>query len=438
MLLIYLPQHTSRSKYIFDKIFAEEFGILYDTTSDRSRFERYPEEKINYSEKKFSDEIFIKATALLFESTIHKTELQITEKNSVKVLFTNDSSCDMGFDIFAAAFYMLTRYEEYLPFSPDKYGRFDAKDSIAYKNDFLQIPVVDQWIRLLKSILQKKFEDLLFKPSQFKAIVTYDIDVAYKFKGRNWTRTAGSILKDIISLNLRNLHERYDVLRRKKNDPWDIYEYLKVNILNNNLQSIFFFLLSNLSKHDRNLNYKNRLMQQLVKEITSFSEIGIHPSFYTSSSFEKIILEKRRLEKLSGKPVTKSRQHFLKFTLPDTYNYLLKAGIREDYSMGFPDRPGFRAGTCKPFYFHDLRNGCTTSLKIFPVTCMEATFIYYTQLSPEASLTQILNLLKETHENRGLFISIWHNENLRDIGSNKGWRLIHDDMISQIQSFLKK
>ena len=92
----------------------------------------------------------------------------------------------MGFDIFSAIFFMVSRYEEYLPFTPDRHGRFKATDTLAYKNNFLQIPVVDTWINLFKSILQKKFPAIKLLPSYFKAIVTYDIDVAYKFKGKKF------------------------------------------------------------------------------------------------------------------------------------------------------------------------------------------------------------------------------------------------------------
>ncbi|HVZ95622.1 MAG TPA: polysaccharide deacetylase family protein [Chitinophagaceae bacterium] len=432
MLLLYLPQITSRCKYIFDKIFTGELGLSYTTTSEPLLFKNYPGKKINYSDKRFSDEIFIKAAALLFENTIHATDLHISEKNGLKVLFTNDSSCDAGFDIFAAAFYMISRYEEYLPFTPDQYGRFDAKDSIAYKNDFLQIPVVDRWIGLLKNMLQKKFGNLLFKPSQFRAIVTYDIDVAYKFEGRSFVRNAGSIAKDVLSLNFKNIRQRNDVLKRHTTDPWDTYAYLKEKIEANRLPSIFFFLLAGLSKHDRNLDFRSPVMKQLAKSISAFSEIGIHPSFYSSSSLEKIIDEKKRLEEISGKQVTKSRQHFLKFELPDTYNYLIKAGIREDYSMGFPYEAGFRAGTCRPFAYYDLKNETAADLTIFPVTLMEGNFMKEKKFNKEKIIQTISKLLEEVKKTGGTFISIWHNHTVSDTNGSNHWRHIHEQMIEKI------
>jgi hypothetical protein len=44
---------------------------------------------------------------------------------------------DLPFDPLAATFYLVSRYEEYLPFIPDEHGRFPAKQSFAFSNGFL-------------------------------------------------------------------------------------------------------------------------------------------------------------------------------------------------------------------------------------------------------------------------------------------------------------
>jgi hypothetical protein len=176
-------------------------------------------------------------------------------------------------------------------------------------------------------------------------------------------------------------------------------------------------------------------MKKLISKIKASSGIGIHPSFTTTDFPEKILVEKERLEHIADKTITKSRQHFLKFKLPDTYNSLLAAGITEDYSMGFPEAPGFRAGTCQPFYFYDLKNEKATHLKIFPVSCMDATFIHYSKISAEKSLFAILNLMKEIKKADGVFIPIWHNNYL---GESKKWKSVHDKTILQIKAYSKK
>ena len=362
---------------------------MYETTTDPTIFKLHQQEKINYSFSRFQDEFFIKAAPLLFENSIRKVDPTAEEKYQTKVLFPNDSSCDMGFDIFSAVFFMVSRYEEYLPFVPDTHGVFKATESLAYKNNFLQIPVADKWIDLFKNILQKKFSNIRLRPSYFKAILTYDIDVAYKFKGRNFKRIAGGTIKNAANFNFKDIYDRIQTLTNKNSDPWDTYNYLRQTIVDKKLNSIFFFLLGDRSRHDRNLNYKNPLVKKLINSITAFSDIGIHPSYVTTSFPEKISIEKKRLEILSGKQIYKSRQHYLRFILPETYNSLIAAGITEDYSMGFSDVPGFRAGTCKPFYFYDLKNEKSPGLKIFPITLMEGNFMESKDVIALASIKKI-------------------------------------------------
>ena len=433
MLLIYLNEISPRCQYVFDLIFKEELGIAFQTTSDVKEFEDYSGQKINYSDTRISNGFFIKAAPLLFENEIKKQEIQVAEKKNIKVLFPNEED-DLGFDIFSAVFYLVSRYEEYLPFSADKFARFKASDTLAFKNDFLQKPMVNIWIEIFKKTLKDKFEQMEFNSSAFTAIVTYDIDVAYKFKGRSFGRTLGSALKDLLGFNVQDFKERIQTLLQSKKDPWDVYEDLEKIILQNKLSSIFFFLLADKSEHDRNLDYQNPAIKKLVNQVKTFSEIGIHPSFHTSSFPEKILIEKERLKKLSTEQINKSRQHYLKFKLPDTFNALLQSGITEDYSMGFPETPGFRAGICKPFYFYDLKNEKASSLKIFPLTCMDATFIYYLEKSPEKSLMEMLNLMKEVKKVNGVFIPIFHNDIL---GGNEKWKSVHDKVLLQIKSYLK-
>ena len=431
MLLIYLPAITPRTGYVFDLILNNELGIEYTATTNIKEFKEYGQEKINYSSARFGEEIFIKASSLLFGHSIQKINIPRENNEKATLLFPNDTSCDIGFDIFAAVFYMVSRYEEYFSFNPDKHGRFKAVESLAYRNNFLQYPVVNIWIKYLKNKLKEKFPSFQFKSSSFKAIVTYDIDIAYAFKGRNIFRLAGATVKDFLRLKFRNILKRFNSLL-SSNDPWDIYDSLKTTIKKSKLTSIFFFLLGDYSKYNKNLKYDHPLMLELIKKISSFSDIGIHPSYTSSEIPEKILIEKTRLEKISNKEINKSRQHYLRFNLPDTYNQLLQAGITEDYSMGFADMPGFRAGTCSPFYFYDLKNERTTNLKVFPTAFMDANFLHYAKLSPSESLKVILALINEVKSVDGTLISIWHNNTLSDDGIYKGWKSVHEEMIKRI------
>jgi hypothetical protein len=430
-MLIYLSEVTPRIQYVFETVFTDHLGIDFQLTTDKSEFDTCRQNKLNYSPGRISDEVFIKAHPLLFQKDILEFNVAITKKNDVTLLFPNDNACSLGFDIFSAIFYMITRYEEYMPFEADEHQRFTAVKSIAFKNNFLNLPVVEIWIEELKDLLKKEYTSINFKKHHFQSIATYDIDVAYAYKGRSFIRNLTAICKDLIQLKTKNISARFKTFLNKKNDPWNVYDFIQTTVTANNLKCIFFFLSGNYSKYDKNLHPESIEMKQLINKISSFSDIGIHPSYYSSSS-EKIKTEKKKLEKIIKKNITKSRQHFLKLTFPGTYNNLIEAGITEDYTMCFADKPGFRAGTCKPFYFYDLKQEKKTSLKIFPVTCMEGTFINYMRLSPDAALENMISLIKEVKKVNGIFISIWHNHTISETPEYSKWHGVHNLLIKKI------
>lgn len=427
MLLIYLPDITTRCEYIFELILGQHLGLQYRITKNLDEFEIYLEEKINYSGRRFSAEFFIKSSGFLQDDSIKKFTPEISTVQSMTVLFPGSDS-DTGFDIFSAAFYMVSRYEEYLPYTPDEWGRFNHTESFAYKNNFLQKPVVDLWIQHLKYQLHKKYPSLHFSNSKFNAILTYDIDVAFKYKGRNFMRTSGAIVKSLINLDFKNTLERLKTLAGSAEDPWDIYDSLREKIKTKNIQSIFFFLVGKKSMYDRNLHPGHHMMKKLVHKIKGFGEAGLHPSYYSSTRPEKFLEEKEKLEKISGHSIFKSRQHFLKFNLPDTYLQLQTIGIREDYSMGFANNSGFRAGTSQPFYFYDVKNEEVTNVKVFPITYMEGS--YLESHTPIEAQEKMLELLKEVKNVNGTFISIWHNHTLSDDYAE--WKEVHDVMLEKI------
>lgn len=431
MLLIYLPQTTARIEYIFKIVFELHLGVEYTIITDVEKFTSAAGAKLNYSDNRIGDSYFIRAQRLLFENGIHDFEILIKGSGKPTLLFPNDD--DFGMDLFAASFFLLTRYEEYLPFEPDLFGRFPAKKSIAFQHDFLEFPVVDIWINKLKEELQKRFPELTFKSRRFQSILTYDIDIAYKYKGRNFLRLVGSTFKDLVKFDFKNLHQRALVLLKIKKDSWDIYDDLKKNIQENKLNSIFFFLVGGSSRVDKNIKVSHPLMKKLIQAISGFSEIGIHPSFSSNGDRKKLELEKQNLEIVAKRKIIKSRQHFLKLKMPDTYVALIASGIKEDYTMGFPDAIGFRAGTCIPFPFFDLKENRMMELEVYPVACMEGALMRGNAITNiKDALQKILFVLNEAKNVQGTFICIWHNHTISKTLEYQEWKTIHDKMIGEL------
>ncbi|MEF8810095.1 MAG: hypothetical protein V5A47_04160 [Bacteroidales bacterium] len=114
-------------------------------TDNEAEFSNHEGPAINYSAKKLGNRLVITPTNLLFEKKIKEQEIFVTQWDTIKIFFQTNDHSSIPFDIFAASFFLVSRYEEYLPFSSDEHGRFEAKQSLAYTSSFLQEPIVDQW-----------------------------------------------------------------------------------------------------------------------------------------------------------------------------------------------------------------------------------------------------------------------------------------------------
>ncbi len=432
-MLIYLPKPGPRSRYVMELVFAETWGLPLEWTGDPARYLAHTGPKLAYASSPPPGPLGLVACGFLEEEGVRPVHPACIRVGGIPALFPVTGS-PLPFDVFAAIFFMVSRYEEYLVFSPDAHGRFPAVQSLAWKQGFLTIPVVNRWIELLRGVISQNFPDLEFRESVFRPVLTYDIDSAYAFLGRSAARTVGAGLSDLVHGRVRRVIERVRVLRGLQDDPSDTYGMIVGSRGAVRGEKIFFFPAADRGPQDRNLSINHPLVAGLARRLSQWGRTGLHPSYRSNSDPEKIRIEKNRLEKVLGQPVTISRQHFLRFRLPDTFRALLSCGIREEYSMGFADQPGFRAGTCQPFYFYDLGREQKTALRIFPITFMDGTFRDYLHRDPAASWETIKALILETQKSNGIFMSIWHNSSLSDRGDWNGWKELHDRIVREFQT----
>lgn len=429
MLLIYTHKKTSRLHYIFKLMLNELLGLKFNITEKSEEFKNYNGPKFSYTLAPLGDELFFMCKPLLFEKNIYEINLQIFEWNGLKVFFPTGKSSAFPFDVFAAAFYLVSRYEEYLPYKKDAHQRFDASESIAFKYNFLDKPLINYWANLLAEKLKSKFPDIEIKTPKYSFLSTIDIDSAFAYKEKGFVRTLGGIIKSILSLDTHNLMERVNVIIGNQKDPFDTFEYLQHITEKYKLKSIYFFLLADYGLNDKNVSHQSLKLQKLIHSIADYAEIGIHPGYASNTDKKKLYTEHQRLEKILNQHITKSRQHFLKLTLPDTYRNLIELDITDDYTMGYASQPGFRASIANSFYFYDLDSETETKLRVHPFMIMEGTFKYYLNQSPEEFSICAKKLIDETKKVNGEFISLWHNDSLSDTGIWSGWRKAFEDMI---------
>ena len=429
MLLIYVPKITNRVKYIFSFIFKNILGIEFRITRDPEEFKKHTDTKLNYSSQPFADELFFMSRTILFETGIINQNITVSEYKGSKIFFSTGKTSSLPFDPFAASFYLVSRYEEYLPQIRDKYDRFDAKESFAYQNDFLEKPVVNIWAKWIKEIIEEKYPGAVFPQKKYQYVSTIDIDNAYAYREKGLMRTIGGYFKSIIDLDFEQISERTRVLLGLEKDPYDTYD-LQLEIQKKyNFKPIYFFLLGDYGINDKNLPIESKKFQSLIKTIGDYAEIAIHPSFGSNQNPQKLEKEISRLSGVLNREITKSRQHFLKLIFPETYRNLINLDITDDYTMGFAQHIGFRAGTCTPFTFYDLDAEAETKLKIHPFAVMDATLKYYMKIAPQDAMKYIEPLIKEVKAVNGTFVSLWHNESLSNHREWHQWQSVYEETV---------
>lgn len=428
MILIYSEDISPRFDYITHLIFTQILQVKIKLTTNSAEFLKSGNPKINYSQVKFGDEIYIKPHGLLAQRGIEKVDIQPVQYKNQTCFFPGSADSAFPFDPFAATFYLVTRYEEYHETETDKFGRFPAGKSLLSEYNLLKKPVVNIWTNLLADEIVKKYPQFVFPKKKFKFISTIDIDNAWAYLNKGFWRTSGALLESALKGSLSEFTSRLKVLTGSVNDPYDTYEYLDSVFKGNEEKVKFFFLLGDYAKFDKNVSHENNNFQKLIQNISQKYDVGIHPSFagFVHGCHGKVIREAGRLKKISGKEILKSRQHYLNLKFPKTYHNLIKAGINEDYTLGFADQTGFRAGICTPFYFYDLQNEAITNLLIVPFQVMDGTLLHYLALSPKEAFNEIELLMKEVKEVGGTFVSIWHNETVNDLGEWKGFRKVFE------------
>ncbi len=430
MILIFTDEINPRVEYATQLIFRTILQTERRLITDSVTFISSDLPKLNYSKTKFGGEIYLKPHSLLFEKKIITPELQPVRFKEEKYFFASSPDSILPFDLFAAAFYLVTRFEEYNSAERDQHQRYPATQSILFKLNLLKKPVVNIWANLLAEKLQEKFPRLAFPERKFKFNPTIDIDNAWAFLHKGFIRSAGATVKNIAKSNYREIRKQFKVLAGSEKDPYDSYQYLDSVFKGNEEQVTFFFLLGDYRPFDKNISHKNRYLKKLIRTTAEKYSVGIHPS-YASGSYKnssKLRKEIRRLEKITGKKVEKSRQHFLKLTIPESYSRLIKLGITEDFTMGYPSHTGFRAGICTPFHFYDLKNESETNLRIYPFQTMDVTLRDYLRLSPGEALEQTEELMREVKNVGGTFTSIWHNESVNNRAHWRGYQLIFQEM----------
>ncbi len=339
------------------------------------------------------------------------------------------------FDPVAAAFFMLSRYEEYRSTAKDKYGRFPASKSVASIQGFLDQPIVDEYALILRSWM--KYLSPGWEPELHtgKIMLSHDIDFIRTLP--NMRKAARLIWKKRKSSSL--LTSVQDVIRHWNNerkDPGASNYFKAVKMIcdlsnKTGLESTFFFKASTPTFYDSGYNIRHPALKPLFQTIKNngFS-IGLHPSFHSFLNRKIMKREKIALESAIGQEVTECRQHYLRFKVPDTWKAQTRAGFLIDNSMAYAEIVGFRCGTCHPYHPFDIQTQSVLEITERPLIVMDSSLNDYMNLSLDQARNHIVGLAQRCVNVEGEFTLLWHNTSF--FGQWSSWGNVYKSVLIKL------
>jgi hypothetical protein len=420
-----------RIQYVFEKILGPRFGIEFHLTNDIVVFEAAENPKLVYTTK---NAIQKEADILQHPFILQGGKINIQNKPAIFQGIPSWTMNDLAGvpDPVAEIFLHLSRYEEYLDFETDVHGRFQGIKSILSQSGYLLIPVVDQWINLLGNWFFS--EGKLKTPIKLSAPqvhATYDIDMPWKYLHRNAWKNFLSKVKHLFSGELKAYKNISAVLSQKSKDSYDTYQYLLEKSKPLALKPHVFFQVGGNSAFDRIGDYDQASLEQLIMQLVKYWQPGLHPGYTTVEHTGEDMLaeEKNLLEKLSGTEILNSRQHFVRLRMPQTYELLIKTGIKNDFSCGFADVSGFRAATAYAFPWYNLNKETATDLTLHPFIFMDVTMRQYEKLTVESAKAKIDTVWRELNITGGRLCFVWHNSSFCEDDGWADWKIVFEHFL---------
>ena len=373
-LLVYTPKITTRFQYVFRQLFVRILEIPIQFTASLDEFVAFPGAKFSYASEPLGQEFHVYANGFLSEQGISYQDLKKGRWLEYPVLFSHERSSRIPFDLFAASFYCLSRYEEYLPYLKDEKGRYAAVESWVITEGSLEEPLVDLWAISFLEELQKDFPDLKpsnkNKDSQVQPLLIIASPLKYLYKPS--LTKARQFLQSLWKLNWWDVLEQLLVESRLLSDPYANYDAVTTHLYKAGLRPEFYFLFTQKPYEGEATAIYNTKLQALIKGVSDDFLTSSLLSYHSQFNEAELRDELFRMNQLIHQPIQRTRFHGGIRNIAATYSMLLQMEVLHDLSMGYEEEMGYRASTAVPFYYYNLENEYQTPLLLHPVVASEA------------------------------------------------------------------
>ncbi len=414
MITIKIPNNNLKErKYIIDIIFNEFLGLEYHLEIGSKDYE-----------------VELKNKKVL---TIKDTFFNKYPKDLEYLKLENIPNKIEELDIFSASFFMLTRWEEYVNKNRDTHNRFPAYESLAYKQSFLDRPIVNEYVVWLKQELLRLDSSLKFKEREFELILTHDVDAPLLHS--SFIHHIKASILDVVQRKSIKLfiNRNIDYLKIKlfnKQDPFDTFNYIMSLSEKVGLKSYFFFMAKGTSSYDNMYNSSDEFIKKLIKNIKKRGHfIGIHPTYNAYNNPAQFKKEKEELEKSFNTKISFGREHYLRFEVPTTWQIWEDNNMEWDSTLSYADKEGFRCGVCYPFSLFNILTREKLNLKERPLIVMEGSFAtYQVNISPVEMKKKIEGLMQQVKRYNGEFVLLWHNSSF-NTDEWKKYKMVYESIV---------
>lgn len=428
MLLVFTQKITPRIPYVFKHIFTRILGVEVAFTSVIEEFIAHTGPKLSYGKQPMGNEFFVQSHGLLTQQGIESVDIVVKDWEEAKCFFATSERSMIPFDIFSAAFYLLTRYEEYLPHVKDEFGRYPASESLALKNDFLTQPVIDIWAYKFKKLLLESFEDINFPKKKMTIHNLVLIQEPYAFKQKGFFRSMVGYGSDLLQLKFLRLFKRTNVILKVSKDPFEIYEWLVETTKKSKTKLTAFFLLGEATRFEESMNTRREQFKLLIKHIGDYKHVGLIFSQKALQEYEVLKFEKQRIEEITNRDLQGSINTNFLVDLPNIYRNLVELEVGHDHTMVYQNTPGFRAGTCTPFLFYDLDFEIKTPLIIHPIALTSQSL---SMLKDPEKKELLAGMLEQVTTVNGTFSMIFKNTDFSLKFEKRIWRTLLSTTLQQ-------
>jgi hypothetical protein len=337
--------------------------------------------------------------------------------------FEQDASgIRLNVDLFGSAFFMLTRYEEIARPERDNHDRFAAHTSLAYQEGFLDRPVVNEWLEVLRCCMSRLWPSLRLRTREFRMSLSHDVDNPWTTHYRSPARVIRSAAADIV-------HRREPTLALRRvasyatgnidTDPANRFDWIMDRSESAGTRSVFYFIArAGTGQYDADYTLGHPWIQRLMSRIHARGhQIGLHTSYDTfrdpvRTREETDVLRKTCAELGIDQTEWGVRQHYLRWENPTTWRNADEAGFDVDSTLGFADRVGFRCGTCYEYPVFDLLRRQPLRLRERPLIAMEVSLRNYQKASLGETGERMTELADTCRRFGGDFVLLWHNDSL--------------------------